>query len=131
MAVSFGYGGIPENVLFFGNTVLLRKTHLPSNQAPIQNASVAKNVRCGRDYICAKFYALIPFCSIFTKIWWTNCKTDKTQHCAFNVVSLHLLIATYSTHDKSCNSYNSLNSMLASDGMRGAPKFFPRFFHIP
>ncbi len=37
----------------------------------IQNASVAKNVRCGRDYICAKFYALIPFCSIFTIIWCT------------------------------------------------------------
>ena len=51
MVVSFGYGGIPENVSFFG----------------IQNASVAKNVRCGRDYISAKLYALIPICSIFTK----------------------------------------------------------------
>ncbi len=45
MAISFGYGGIPENVLFFGN------------QVPIQNASIAKNIRCGRDYLCAKFYA--------------------------------------------------------------------------
>ncbi len=66
MVVSFGHGGIPENVLFF------RKKHLPSNQASIQNASIAKNVRCGRDYICAKCYALIPFCSIFTNIWWTR-----------------------------------------------------------
>ncbi len=65
--VSFGYGGIPENVLFFR-----QQKHLPSNQTSIQNASVAKNVRCGGDYICAKFYVLIPFCSIFTKIWWTN-----------------------------------------------------------
>ena len=34
---------------------------LPSNKASIQN------VRCGRDYICAKFYALILFCSILQK----------------------------------------------------------------
>ena len=67
----------------------------------------------------------------------TNFNTDKTHYnCALNVVSLHLLIATYSTHDKSCNSYNSLNNVLVLDGMCGAPKFFPmifpyRYFEIP
>ncbi len=55
---------------------VLKKFHLASKtlgqggQFWLWRHSIAKNVRCGRDYICAKFYALIPFCSIFTEIWW-------------------------------------------------------------
>ena len=34
--------------------------------------------------ICAKFHALIPFCSIFTKFWWTKSwKTWKMKHSFF------------------------------------------------
>ncbi len=67
--VSFGYGGIPENVLFPGITVLnVRKKHIPNNQASIQNASVAKNVQCGRNYIC---FLKCHFVVFFTKICWT------------------------------------------------------------
>ncbi len=58
----------------------------------------------------------------------TNFNTDKTHYCALNVVSLHHLIATYNTHDKSYNSYNSLNNVLVFDGMRGASKFFSMIF---
>ena len=73
---------------------------------------------------------------IFPWSTMTNFNTDKTDYCALNVVSLHLLIATYNTHDKSYNSYNSLNNVLVLDGMRGAPKFFSmifpyRYFEIP
>ncbi len=42
----------------------------------------------------------------------TNFNIDKTHYCALNVVSLYLLIATSNTHDKSCNSHNSLNNVL-------------------
>ncbi len=65
-----------------------------------------------------------------------NFKIDKTHYCALNVVSLHLLTATNNTHDKSCNSYNSLNNVSVLDRMRGAPTFFSmifpyRYFEIP
>ncbi len=60
----------------------------------------------------------------------TDFNTDKTHYCASNVVSLHLLITTYNTHDKSCNNYKSLNNVLVLDRMHRRQNFFPWFFHI-
>ncbi len=59
-----------------------------------------------------------------------NFNTDKTHYCALNVVSLHLLIATSNTHDKSCNSYNSFNNVLDWMVCAERQNFFPWFFHM-
>ncbi len=81
---------------------------------------------------------LAPFFHDWHATTMTNFNPDKTNYCVLNVVSLHLLIATCNTHDKSWNSHNSLNNVLVLDGMRGVLKFFPmifpqfyRYFEIP
>ena len=58
----------------------------------------------------------------------TNFNSDEIHYCAFNVVSLHLLIAIYNTYDKSLNIHNRINDVLVFDGMCGATKFFSMIF---